>query len=307
MLGETIMKTEYLITSLHIAMLLIVTGCTSVQNFGLTARPGETIAITLGYQPELTRENTQITITDAGNNQTTYTASSPQYRALINIYPDPVSKMIVNKETGLGATNAADLVEGIITYGDKEYTEKLLILDLPDSMVPGTATISITDGLDQPIINPYGNAGKEISDMYVEVLAGSGSGIQDAFQNQEVLNILPAYLRAQERAPHYKVTFQGSEIPHAIQVEMTHDADLDNGDTGRAYVVNPRGDIKNILWADDGYNLKVILVPTHAQNMSNMSDFKFYIAGGLTGLSINQYHAYDINGEPVQGVTPKVE
>ena len=284
----------------------IITGCTSNTNFGLIARANDTIALGLGYQQSLTRDNILVKVTDADLNETI--VPDGDIRALINSYPDPLSKMIVNQETGLGGSVAATLIEGVISFDDKDYSETVLIMDLPEVMGTGIATIDITDIAGNPIINPYDGAGNSIDSMSVEIV--STNGASDDFSVQEPILLAQQYLRAQERAPHYTVTFQGTSVPHAIEVDLMHDPDTDNGGTGKAYVVNPRGDIKNIHWSDDGIStLKVILIPTQSQTLENIKHFKFYVAGGLTGLIANtgSVKAYDINGSVISGITAAVE
>jgi hypothetical protein len=229
-------------------------------------------------------------------------------RAIFNSYPDPVSQLIVNKETGLGASAAANLIEGVVTFGDKDYSETILVMDLPDAMALGTATISVTDEFGAPIINPYNGNSLPITPASVEIIATTG-GMRDNFANQEGLTVFANYLKAQERAPHYVVSFQGTTVPHAIQLDLSHDPDIDNGGVGRAYVVNQRGDLKSINWYDDGIgNLRVIILPSKSATLADMVNLKFYVAGGIANLAVvpASMQAFDINGNTVPGVTAHV-
>ena len=76
---------------------------------------------------------------------------------------------------------------------------------------------------------------------------------------------------------------------------------------GTPWVINPRGDIKNVAWNDDGANITVMLAPTKGVTLSQWLDLKFYIAGGLSGLTLTSLKAYDISGNPVAGVVPAIQ
>ena len=110
-----------------------------------------------------------------------------------------------------------------------------------------------------------------------------------------------------ERVAHFTIGFNGSTIPFAIQVDLSHSPDVDHGGSGRAYVINPRGDLKNVTWSDTGTNMRVIILPAKAQALSNVHDYKFYVAGGVTNLTVLNVKAVDINGNNVSGVTAALE
>jgi len=109
-----------------------------------------------------------------------------------------------------------------------------------------------------------------------------------------------------QRAGHYTVNISGSTVPYAVQLDLVHAPDVDHGGAGKAHVINPRGDIKNVSWRDDGSNLRVMLMPAKGVALGNMKDFKFYVAGGVTGLNIISVKAVDTNGNPVAGVTGSI-
>jgi len=105
------------------------------------------------------------------------------------------------------------------------------------------------------------------------------------------------------------MTFSGSTVPHSIQVDLTHDPDTASGGVGKVQVINTRGDIKSIAWTDDGANLWVLLTPTKGQASLRMKDFKFYVAGDVTGFQVlpSDVSTFDINGNAVSGVTASVQ
>ncbi len=292
------MQNRYFLYSVLLFLVTVLPGCTGIQTFGTTARAGDTVALALGWNQEISRQNLIVTITSADYTPYTYNPGDPAIRAIINNYPDPVSNLIVGTETGQNITGQETiwgaLISGSVTAGDKDWSQSIVLLDLPLGMALGTATIDIstTDGL-------------TIAPISIEILAGNGS--PHTFGNQEGLTISAGHLKSLERSAHYTITFLGSTVPHAIQLDLVHDPDANNGGVGRAYVVNPRGDIKNINWSDDGVNLRVILLPAKNQTLSDLLHFKFYIAGGITGLQTPVVQAFDINGNPVTGVSANIK
>ena len=109
-----------------------------------------------------------------------------------------------------------------------------------------------------------------------------------------------------ERVRNDVIIFSGSTVPYAIQLDLTHDPDLDNGGAGRAHVANTRGDLKNAVWSDDGVNLRIILNPAKGTTLTRIKDFKVYVTGGITGLQLVNLKAVDINGNDIPGVTATI-
>ncbi len=302
-------NTNNFISSIFIILSIIISGCTGQQTFGTAARAGDTIAMALGYQLELTRQDVEVSITDSLSNTTVYPPGNPAVRALYQSYPDPISNLIVGGETGQNGIGgslagvATTLIDASITGGSKDYSQTFMLLDLPAGMQAGTATITLTDPLGSPIVKPT-VAGGVIDPMDIEIVVGSGS--PNTFQTQDNIILIDGYLKAMERSPHYTITIEGSTVPYAVELNFTHDPDLDNGGTGKAYVSSPRGDLNNISWKDDGTNLKVIQIPSKAQTPGDIKQFKFYIAGGVTGLvlaPVDGITAFDVNGATVAGIT----
>jgi len=287
---------------------LITIGCTSVNTFGTAARSGDTVTVGLGWQQELTRQNIQVSITDSSGAMFMYLPGDPAIRTVFNSCPDPLSRLIVGAETGQDtlegslAGTATLLINASVTAGDKDYMQTFMMIDLPVGMATGPATITVADSAGNPI---PGSAvfNSQIDPFNVEVLAGVGS--PSSFSTQENINV-DGYLHTMERSAHFTLTLQGPTVPYGVQLDLSHDPDVDNGGSGRAYVVNPRGDLKSVNWTDDGTNLRVILLPARNQTMSDMKQFKFYVAGGIINLQPVlpvAVTAYDINGNPVPGVT----
>lgn len=290
-------------------------GCTGVNSFTTAARPGETIALAVGYRQHLQRKNMTITITDSSNATITYQPNDLSVRGVLNLYPDPISKLRVSNDIGenvngavgsfSGQTQQIEITNypGTGTSGDSDWWLTTVLLDLPKittlmsnglPIATGPAKISIADA-----------GGAVIHWASVEILPGSSlpnsftfwQGYQDT-----TLNAGASLIKNLERADHYVVTFQSATIPHSIQAVFTHTL-------GAATVINQRGEMKNILWSDDGAgNLKVMITPPDGYTLVDMRDLKFYIAGNITNVALNptSLKAYDITGAPISGVTATV-
>jgi hypothetical protein len=290
------MKVETLFISLVIFASAALGGCTSMSVLPRTARAGDSILVPIGRAKNVTRQNMTVTITPATGSAIKYAPEHPAIRAVINLYPDPVSRLIVGTETGQGlGTNSSDYGTTInrqITNQDKDWWQTLVYLDLPPTLAPGLAAINIS--------GPEGSATSE--GTMVEIVAGKGSPANlfdgSAINSQENAQML----RSLERAEHRIVAFQGSVVPHSIQVDMSHSAEI-----GKPWIVNPRGDIKNVVWSDTGSSLRVLLTPTHGETLQNIAEFKFYVAGGLANLQITGLKAYDVGGRPVKGIVADLQ
>lgn len=273
-----------------------LSACTGVNTFTTAARPGETVALAIGRQHELKRSNVTVTITPATGSPIVYAPLDTRVRSILNLYPDPVSIAVVTDRT-VEPTSTGSAINSWVTYGDPDWWQTFMLVDLPAGIAPGTATISISDSL-----------GAIITPARVEVLTGTSNKNAFVFKQFGIDfsadSVSAPTIRATkdfERASQYVVDFAGTTIPHALQIQFSHTSGV-----GAAYVVNPRGDLKNVTWSDDGTNLKVFVTPSTGLTTTQIKDFKFYVAGGLTGLTKSDLKAYDQMGVPVSGVTATI-
>jgi hypothetical protein len=295
------MKMLLLKRSLIISMLVLwLAACVGTQSFTTAARPGETVALAVGWQKKLSRQNVTVTITPSSGSPVTYPPNDPKVRAIVNMYPDPASRAVVGTMTGQDLDYCADACTGALikaVSSDNDWWQTVMMLDLPSTFPSGAATVSITD-----------SAGAVIQPIYIDILPGTSASNLFTVYNTwgsvtPLLQYWPDLLRSMERADRYTVTFASSGvIPHSIQVEFTRTPGV-----GVTWVVNPRGDIKNVAWTDDGTRIKVLLTPTVGETLSQLLDYKFYIAGGIAGLTQTNLKAYDVNGNPVSGITANVQ
>jgi hypothetical protein len=272
--------------------LMLLGGCVGSRTFHEVARAGDTVAVATGWKQKFLRETVTVTITPSSGNPIVYGPNNPAVRAIVNLYPDPVSSIVVSKESGQDLTPYAqfyaDLITGNLTNGEKDWWQTTVFIDLPSTLPTGTASIEIS--------NPSG------AYAYSSVDIVGGTGTPNTFYTTAgPLSV--NQLASLERVPHYTVNFTGNTIPYAIQVNLSHNPDVDHGGSGRAYVINPRGDMKNATWANTGTSIRVIIMPARGQALGSMKDYKIYIAGGVTNLSVQGIKAVDINGNPVAGVS----
>jgi hypothetical protein len=289
----------------------VLSGCTGSGTFHDHARAGDTVAVAAGWAHHLQRGNIKVTITDSAGTETVYTPGQPGYDAVkgsINFYPDPVSSMVVseriNKNLTLSAITYANLIKQQVTLDDADWWETVIFVDLPDPMALGDATIDIVD-----LTSPAAEAASSIVTIVPNETGIGTGGSHNAFEatlGAFSFNMGDTHFQALERVPHYEVAFSGSTVPYAIQVDFTHDPDEAHSGTGTAYVINPLGHIKNISWAPigtSGTDFRAIITPAYDGAITNMNDFKFYVAGGVTGLALNgTAQAFNVDGGTIGGV-----
>jgi hypothetical protein len=289
------MRTTFL-NCIHAFLLLtLLSGCVGSRTFHDLARAGDTVAVAAGWKHHYTRDNITVSITPSSGSTIVLPPNDPAVRAVINLYPDPVSSLVLSQETGQDLTPSAQTYAGLVnssyTRGDKDWWQTSVFIDLPTTLPVGVAYIEID--------NPQGEY------VYSEVEIVEGDGQPNTFQ-ATFGSLSSNQMATMERVGHYTIRFSGATIPFAIQIDLTHDPDVDHGGAGRAHVANPRGDLKGVAWKDDGSNMRVILTPAKRSVLGNMKEFKFYVAGGVTDLQVVNVKAVDLNGNPVAGITASI-
>jgi hypothetical protein len=280
-------------------LVLVLTGCAGEKTFHEYARAGDTVAVAAGYQHYFTRDNITVTLTPDGGSPVVIPANDPALRGSINMYPDPLASMMVSRETAqdltIFAQTYAQTTSAVFTGRNKDWWQTVVFIDLPTTIPTGMLTVEIT--------NPEG----EYAWSTLEVIPGTGS--PNTFTAYGSTELLTNHIKAMERVPHYEISFSRAtdgSLPYAIEASFTHDADVDNGGVGRAHVVNPRAEFKALMWNDDGINTRVIMIATRGIPIDHEKDFNFYVAGGITNLSLVTVKAYDIDGNELTGVTATI-
>lgn len=303
-----ITRLGYSFTVLLLA-LFNLTGCTGISTFTTAARAGDTVALSLGWNKNITRQNLTVTITPATGTPVVYAPNDPALRAVVNMYPDPASRLVVGFETqqglGYGAAGNGGLVYSFGTHQDRDWYETELLLDLPPPALlpPGPATITLSTPAGP--LTFMGNSGVQTTSVSVDILPGTGS--PNTFVAGEGATIgtgTVPLLQSLERADINTVSLQGASVPYAVQMTLTY-----TPGGRKPWIGNARGDTRNIMWSDDGSNLTVMVILKDGLTSLNLSDFKFNVAGGVTGLVLqpNSLKAYDIAGNQMTGVTATVQ
>lgn len=279
----------------------LIVGCSTTETFHHIARAGDTVALPVGNVEGVTRSNLQVTFTPQVGGPIVFLpgepVSNPVVRAVVNLYPDPVSKLVVGSETnqsmGVNASLFGSVLENSLANFEKDWWNTVVFLDLPDTLPTGTTTIDLLANT------------QSLNQASIDIIAPSGS--PNPFNTNEGGPLSSDHIQSMERADHYVLDFTtASSIPYAIEVNLIHDPIVDNGGSGRPHVINPRGDITNIMWKDDGTSMKIILMPAKLATLGRMQYFKIFVAGDIFNLQEISTMAYDINGAVVNNVTTSV-
>lgn len=318
-----ISRNQVILSGLLIGALLS-SGCSMKQTFGTAARAGDDVVIPLGWLPDVERTDISVTIQPCTgiwpdgidpatglcvqNNGSPINVNQGRLKALARLHPDPVSSLIVDRETNAGTFSASvftSYAEANFTDKDKELYETMLMMKLPLDTVlsPGLVSIQFVEA-----------GGTVLKPVALEVLPGTNTSNGNTLPYWDESGLPLSYnnLAFLERSPNQLVTFSGTEVPYGVEVTLIHDLDVGHGGPAPVpYVVSPRGDLLSVVWADDGVNMKVTMMPSWSkdvppqsnESLGNMKHFKFYVAGGVTGLSVVDVKGYDINGVPVPNLT----
>jgi hypothetical protein len=277
-------------------LLLSIFGCAGTKTFHEYARAGDTVAIPAGWMQNFSPDNITVTITPASGVPFVFFPNDPAVKGIVNMPIDPLASMVVSRETGINQTLYArtysDMVQSNFTDYDKDWWQTVVFLDLPQALAPGQATINIvnTDG--------------ESTSTNVEIIDGVGQ--PHTFSAELLGPMIDIQRKALLRVDHYTINFSGTVVPYSIQLDISHDADMDNGGVGRAHVVNPVGYIKNAAWSDDGFTTRILLTPARELSIESLKDYKFYMAGGLENLTIAELRAFDSDGVALNGVSASI-
>ena len=278
---------------LLIISLSLFSACSGDKTFNDYARAGDTIAFAAGWKQNFNREDITVTITPSSGPLIVIPPGDPAIRASINFYPDPLSSTIISRETGIDMTTNAELYAHLLTANytsdDKDWYQTTVFIDLPQTLPIGTTTIEVS--------NPQ----SVTATSKVEIVEGIGTPSTFTAENAQDLNL--TMLNVFSRVQHYTIDFSGSVIPYAIEIIMAHDPDSTVGGIGKAFAVNPLGYKKNLHWDDNGTNMKAMLMPVTNTTPDHINDFKFYVTGNISNLSVSSVKAFDINGNGIENIT----
>jgi len=288
---------------------LLMTGCTGTKTMPEAARAGDTVALYAGWKHHFDRDKITITFTGSDGSKTVYQPGNSHVRAIIDKYPDPLSYIVVGTRVGLNdgfhsASTYGSEINTQNTSNDPDWWETTIYVDTPTTLPTGTADVQV-DAAD----------GESYGPIPLTVLPGTGSPA--TFGTDGISSGLSAnMLESMERMPHYTIKFSGgSAVPAALEVWLSHDPDQTAGGApGKAFAVNPRGEMKNLSWSDSGTNMHVLLLPSgdgtwedpYFPDSYGLKYWKFYVTGGITNVQVTKVAAYDKSGTPISGVSATV-
>ncbi len=277
---------------------VLLSSCSSQRAFHDIARAGDTIAVASGWHKSFTKDSITVEISDSLGTNTTYMPGDPAVRAVANLYPDPLSNLVVSERTGIDQSEYgneyANWINMFVTSNDRDWWQTVVFLDLPSSLSIGEAEVSISSAMESmPVVS--------------KVLIVDGQGAPNSFSGYPFDNLNSYMLSSLQRGDHFTINFSGQSVPYAMQLEFAHDPDMNNGGQGLAHVVNPTGDLKNITWSDDGFNLRVIVTPANLSGIASLSNCKFYVTGGISNLSLVSVEAADNVGDPLTTISVTID
>jgi hypothetical protein len=175
-------------------------GCAGTKTFNSIARPGETVAVPLGIAHFIDADNIKVTVTPDFGSPVTYLPGDPAIRGLVNMYIDPLSSIVVSRQTD------QDLTENARSYGistsflftgpDKDWWQTVAFVDLPSAMDPSAtnAIITVDDA-------GLGGSATETVSMGVNILNQPG-GTAHAFEAEVLGPMVPKQIQALRRVDH---------------------------------------------------------------------------------------------------------
>lgn len=283
-------------------LVLLMTGCAGDFTFHKEARAGDTVALPIGWKPNFRHNN--ITVYIKESYETWGDVINPEdpslVQAVVNLYPDPLSSLVVSGRTQLDMTPSALTYSNQVTNtfgnGEQEWGQTTVFLNLPYTMATGEALIEIDDDTGDFVV------------LKVNIVPGTGT--RHDFSAQNLGSLSAKQLTSLERINHKTISFSGTQIPYAIEINLSHDPDVDadpaNGN-GRAYLAAKISNKLSLSWTDDGTSLKAIIMPSNGIQPADIRDFKFYVTGGISGLNINSVSAFDQSGAEILDTVAVIE
>lgn len=293
-----------------------ISGCTGVQTMSSHARAGDTVALTFGIQRnafDIKRENTFVTITDSTGAVFEYPPGDDRLRAVLNLYPDPASILTVSRGIGLSSLPGANVNSSLrvlglgaeLVAGGYDFSQPVAILDLPETINEGPATILLSSlGA-----SPASLAGDTVMST-VNILPGTGEQhefeILDSTYNATLTHI--GRVRSLERYENTRMRVIGTNIDDvaAIEIGLQHAPDINNGGVGRFHIVSPMSDTVGLSATDDGNAAKILVLPVDHSKFYPSQMIRLFVTGGIQDIQITNFSAYDATGNIVPDVKLKV-
>jgi len=281
---------------LYLSLLFALSGCAGTQSYPNKVLAGETVTIGAGWKHNFSRNDVTVRFIPEVGPEVVYLPGDPAVRAILNLYPDPLSGMVVSQQTGAningGSKAHGDVINWNYTEGDNDWWQTTVFVDVPSTLPNGVTEVEIS--------NQVGDTATSL----VEII-GSG-GMPDDFMAESLGGITSFYFNSLERLDHYVVSISSTVVPAAIQI------DLEATDFS-GYVTQGRGEAVSLNWAYDNGIFRVLMSPTTNGSTKKVQDFKIYIVitSGLASTAaldlIGEVEAFDENGDLINGVSASIQ
>lgn len=278
-----------------ILLLLILQGCAGTHTYTNTVLAGETAVVGAGWKHHFAQDNVTVTFTPEVGAPITYLPGDTAIRGIINLYPDPLSSLVISEQLQTDITSSSLQYANLMktyTNGGNEWWQTTVYLDTPPGLPVGETTITIT--------TPEGETATSIVNV-----VGAG-GRPDSFIGEASGPLNRIMFQSMERLDHYVVEFTGTTLPAAIQVDLS-------SSLLTAVVKGKRGDLSTLNWREDGSgNYRVIIMPASQGSITSISDYSFYVpigggVDGITTLSLNgAVQAFDDTGSPISNIDANI-
>lgn len=300
------MNTHSKTAGLLFLAVVVFQGCTAVNTFPTTARPGDTISVMVGGSEDARKDTVTALLTDS-NSVVWDLQALGNIRSVFNLRPDGRSY----------GQHYSDVV-GISAPWKKghEPIQTVMVIDVPNSGIAfGPASLSVnlnTSDESSGVIPPY-----TISLNIVDV--PGQPGISDNFLRQNFDNVnQPVNFSDLEPAPHAKISFGDSSFSAtpgqtlgAAEIVVDFDETIVNGDDINVYIAGSttqRGSVvtpapfgnnqRMVSWRQDGAQLFITVVAPTGIEDKFLQIYVVHPRGlpGDPGLNLISTTGYDLNG-----------
>jgi hypothetical protein len=278
-----------------LVMLAVLSACTGVNTFPMTARAGDTVSVMVGGTEQARKETISASLKDAYG-QTWDLKSLGLVRSVFNLRMD-------GRASGLHYSSYLDL--NISWLLGHEPLQTVMVADIPSGAAPGPAALTIS-------LNTTDNSSGAADPFTVKMDIISGTGRSDTFLRQDgSVNGSPADLSKLEPAPHAKIVFgSGSTSIGAASLVIDFDETVLNSNDINVYV--PEATVRDpyatpsafgetqrmVYWRQDGLRLYVDVVAPQGISSRYLQVFVIHPKGlsRSPNFSLVSTKVYDVNG-----------
>jgi len=280
-------------------ILIFINGCTAVSSFPTIARPGDTVALMIGGSEKARKSTIEVILTDE-NSQQWNLQELGKVRSVFNLRADA-------KAEGM---HYSSYLESFISWSEgHEPVQTVLVIDVPDGVANGTATLSINPYVDDDssgISTPY--------NMQLDIIPGVGAS-DDFKRKDNTSGQLPVKFSKLEPAPYAKISLgsSGANTIGALSMVVDFDQTVVLPEDLNVYVPesNVRGSFtqtgsfgenqRMVYWHQDGDKLMIDVVAPQGIKAAFLMMYIVHPVdlSGNPNFTLLQTDAYDVNGSPL--------